>query len=157
LDLADRGGLSMVLREDSCDPEDGMVTPFPTTMPNLQILQAGESANASADLLESNRMNTLIKSCRDRFDTIILDGPPILSATDAVPLSMLSDTTILVARVGQTPRIALRRACTKLQMHKRHCDLRVALNAVKTDSYAFYDYYGTRSPRPSEEEQHASA
>ena len=157
LDLDNRGGLRMVLREDTCNPDDGMVTPFPVALPNLQILQAGEAQMESADLLESNRMNGLIKSCRDRFDTIILDGPPILSATDAVPLSMLADTTILVARVGRTPRIALSRACNKLQMHKRHCDVRVALNAVKADSYAFYNYYGTRPAHPSEEEQHASA
>jgi Mrp family chromosome partitioning ATPase len=134
-----------------------MVTPFPVRLPNLQILQAGDAEAESADLLESNRMNSLIKSCRDRFDTIILDGPPILSATDAVPLSMLADTTILVARIGRTPRIALTRACNKLQMHKRHSDVRVALNAVKTDSYAFYNYYGTKPTHPSEEEQHASA
>jgi succinoglycan biosynthesis transport protein ExoP len=157
LDLDDRGGLSMVLREDSSNPDDGMVTPFPATLPNRQILQAGEAQDGSADLLESSRMNSLIKSFRGRFDTIILDGPPILSATDAVPLAMLADTTILVARVGQTPRIALSRACNKLQTHKRHCDVRVALNAIKADSYAFYNYYGTRQGRAQEEEQHASA
>ena len=157
LDLDNRGGLRMVLREDTCNPDDGMVTPFPVRLPNLQILQAGDAEAESADLLESSRMNSLIKSCRDRFDTIILDGPPILSATDAVPLSMLADTTILVARIGRTPRIALTRACNKLQMHKRHSDVRVALNAVKTDSYAFYNYYGTKPTHPSEEEQHASA
>lgn len=157
LDLDDRGGLSMVLREDGGTPDDGMVTPFPAKLPNLQILQAGEAEAASADLLESSRMNNLIKSCRGRFDSIILDGPPILSATDAVPLAMLADTTILVARVGQTPRIALSRAWNKLQTHKRHCDVRVALNAIKADSYAFYNYYGTRQGRAQEEEQHASA
>jgi capsular exopolysaccharide synthesis family protein len=156
LDFEGRGGLDFVLREDNCNPEDNMVTPI-SSLPNFRILHAGGVSGDSLDLLESNRMSSLVKSFRKKFDVIVLDGPPMLPVTDAVPLSMLADTTILVARMGQTPRIAFSRAFQKLQMHMRHCDARVVLNGVRTGSYAFYNYYGSSSAPRYQEEQHASA
>lgn len=156
LHLEQRGGLSMLLTKDTAIPEDGMVTPL-SYLPNFRILEAGLSSPESMDLIESARMRSLVEACRESFDVIVLDGPPILPVAEAVSLSMLADTTLLVARMGQTPRISLRRACTRLQMHRRHNDLRVVLNAVRTGSYAFHDYYGTSQPSLPQEEQRASA
>lgn len=156
LKLEDRGGLSMLLRKEAASPEDGMVTPL-KHLPNFQILGAGRSSLESIDHLESNRMHGLVEACRRDFDVIVLDGPPILPVAEAVSLSMLADTTLLVARMGKTPRISLRRASTRLQTHKRVSDLRVVLNAVRTDSYAFHDYYGGGLPSLSQEEQRANA
>jgi Mrp family chromosome partitioning ATPase len=102
-------------------------------------------------------MSAVVQACREKFDVIVIDGPPILPVTDAVSLSMLADTTILVARMGRTPQISLRRAANRLNMHKRQSDVRVALNAVKTGSYAFHDYYGSKNIRLSKEGHRASA
>lgn len=154
--LEDSGGLSMVLREQTRNPEDSMVTPLPA-LPNFLLLQAGHMSSESVDLLESRRMRDLVTACRDQFDTIVIDGPPILPVTDAVPLSMLADTTVLVARMGQTPRISFTRAYHKLQMHVRNCDVRVVLNAVKSGSYDFYNYYGSTADPFGQEEQRADA
>jgi capsular exopolysaccharide synthesis family protein len=157
LGLEDLGGLSLVLRQDASNPEDMMVTPLPVSLPGLRILEAGNSAADSIDLLESDRMSAVVQACREKFDVIVIDGPPILPVTDAVSLSMLADTTILVARMGRTPQISLRRAANRLNMHKRQSDVRVALNAVKTGSYAFHDYYGSKNIRLSKEGHRASA
>lgn len=156
LHLESRGGLSMLLTKDSVTPEDGMVTPLPH-LPNFRILEAGHCTPESIDLIESARMRDIIEACRESFDVVVLDGPPILPVAEAVSLSMLADTTLLVARMGRTSRISLRRACARLQMHRRHNDLRVVLNAVRTGSYAFHDYYGSNLPSLPREEQRASA
>lgn len=157
LEVAERGGLNLVLREEEPNITENLTLPLPLTLPNLKVLQAGKSASDSADLLDSPRMTSLLRACRDNFDVIILDGPPLLPVTDAVSLSMLVDTTVLVARLGKTPRVALERAVNKVRMHKRKCDIRVVLNAVKTGSYAFYSYYGIDSVVLPGEDRHANA
>lgn len=157
LDLEDHGGLSRLLRQDTADPEDSMLTPLPVSLPTLRLMEAGRDAPDSIDLLESSRMSAVVQACREKFDVIIIDGPPILPVNDAVSLSMLADTTIVVARIGQTPRISLRRALNRLEMHKRHSDVRIALNGVKTGSYAFHDYYGSDYLRLPREERRANA
>lgn len=158
LEDEERGGLSMALRDDSPQHLEGnLMTPLPASLPNLRVLVAGRSSAESVDLLESSRMTSLVQSCKENFDIIIMDGPPILPVTDAVPLSMLADTIVLVARIGQTPRIALSRARSRLQMHKQSCDVRVVLNGVKPGSYGFYDYYGSNSVNSSREVYRASA
>ena len=155
--LEDRGGLSRLLRQETADPEDSMLTPLPVSLPTLRLIEAGGDAADSIDLLESSRMSAVVQACREKFDLIVIDGPPILPVNDAVSLSMLADTTILVARMGQTPRISLRRALNRLEMHKRHSDVRIALNGVKTGSYAFIDYYGSDYLRLPKEERRANA
>ena len=156
LHLEHRGGLSLLLTESAGNLEDNTVAPLPD-LPNFRILEAGQGSDESMDLLESSRMSALVQACRQDFDVIVIDGPPILPVAEAVSLSMLADTTLLVARMGKTPRVSLRRACTRLEMHKRHSDLRVVLNAVRTGSYAFHDYYGRNLPSLPQEEHRASA
>jgi capsular exopolysaccharide synthesis family protein len=156
LGIDEPGGLSLLLYEEGTNPEEGLLTPL-QRLPNLQVLQAGMLCEEVVELLGSNRMSSLLSSYRERFDTIVLDGPPVLPVSDAVSLSMLADTTLMVARMGQTPRIPFNRACNKLQMHNPLCDLRVVLNAVRPGSYEFHNYYGDISIPASKEQINASA
>ena len=157
LRLESRGGLSLALREDTQPLDANTVTPLPVSLPNLKVLVAGRTSGESVDLLGSTRMTALIQSCKEKFDVIIMDGPPILPVTDAVPLSMLADTTILVARLGSTPRIALTRACSRLQMHKKLCDVRLVVNGVPSTAYPFYSDYSATATRGEKGVQRASA
>ena len=53
-------------------------------------------------LLESPQLRRHLAALRDQFDTILIDTPPILAATDAVALSTLCDATLVVIRAGKT-------------------------------------------------------
>jgi Mrp family chromosome partitioning ATPase len=77
-----------------------------------------------------------------QFDYIIIDTPPALSVTDAVLLSKLADSTLLVIRAGVTSKAALRRVYDVLAQVDAHI-MGVILNAAdfhEPDAY----YYGSR-------------
>jgi Mrp family chromosome partitioning ATPase len=84
---------------------------------------------------------------RNEYDHIIIDSPPCLSVTDAVVLSPEADRVILVARSGQTTKLALRRACDLLlQVNARVMGVVLnALNLHSVDGRYYYSYRGTYS------------
>lgn len=70
----------------------------------------------------------------------MIDTPPALEITDAVALSPCVDGVILVARSGETPRDAVRRA--SLRLHTVGATLLgVLLNGAEAET-AEYGYYG---------------
>ena len=86
----------------------------------------------------------LLENCRETFDCIILDTPPLGSVADALNISKYCDGTVLVVRSGFTKKKfvnesvqALRRAGSPL--------LGIVLNRVDTgkkgSSYYYKDYY----------------
>ena len=137
--LQSKIGLSSVLTETT-ELEDA-IQPIPG-VPNLSLLPAGETPANPAVLLGSARMRDLLGTVGAKFDYIIVDSPPVLSVTDAVLLSKVSDSTLLVIRAGVTDKAALRRVCDVLA----HVDARMVgmiLNAADTTDPDHY-YYGGR-------------
>ena len=55
-----------------------------------------------SEMLGSKRMRDVLETLRGQFDIIVIDSPPVLSATDAVLLSTQADATIVVAAAGTT-------------------------------------------------------
>ena len=134
-------GLSTVL--SGVDKVENSLVPFPQ-LPNLLILPAGPVPPNPVELLGSNVMKDYISRWRNEFDHIIIDTPPCLSVTDSVVLSVEADRVILVARSGQTPKAALRRASELLQQVNAHV-MGVVLNAFNVHSAdGYYNYYGSK-------------
>ncbi len=124
---------------------------------NLVILPAGAIPPDPAELIDSARMRMLVDSWRKDFDLVLLDGPPVLAVTDAIPLAGMADTTVMVARCGLTPRSSLRRAYQLIAEHVDKARVRIVLNGVKPGSYAFHNYYGFASSKPYMGDKRASA
>ena len=90
-------------------------------------------------------MKELIAELSREFDNIVIDTPPVLTVTDAVLLSPMSDVTLLVTRAGITSKAALRRARDVLAQVEARL-LGVVLNgAGQSDSYYYGSYGGYRS------------
>ncbi|MFT4112200.1 GumC family protein [Silvibacterium sp.] len=112
-------------------------------LPQLSVLCGDAAASTPAELLASERMHDLLKDWRLDYDVVLLDSPPVLSATDAALLAQMSDVTILVARHGSTAHQAVRRSLAVLQEHiPEGGTLRVVLNGIMHASHDFRDYYG---------------
>jgi capsular exopolysaccharide synthesis family protein len=94
------GGLSAALAGE--DPAQFYVTHH--RLARLTILQAGMRPPQPPDLLDSERMRELIALWRQQFDRVIIDAPPLIGISDAVILSTLADTTMLVLRANQSQR-----------------------------------------------------
>jgi polysaccharide biosynthesis transport protein len=139
LGIRSNRGLSTVL--SGVDRVEDSLVPFPQ-LPNLLILPAGPIPPNPVELLGSNVMKDYISQWRNEFDHIIIDTPPCLSVTDSVVLSVDADRVILVARSGQTPKAALRRASELLQQVNARV-MGVVLNAFNVHAAdGYYNYYG---------------
>jgi capsular exopolysaccharide synthesis family protein len=74
----------------------------PTTVDNLHVITAGGSVSNSADVTDSNVMKNLIHKLAGRYEVLIFDSPPVLTATDAAILSRSCDGVIVVASSRST-------------------------------------------------------
>ncbi len=79
-----------------------------TGHPNLSAVFAGTIPPNPSELLASNRMREFIAEMYQRFDRIIIDGPPAPGFADALILGHYADGVIFVSVLGQTHREALR-------------------------------------------------
>jgi succinoglycan biosynthesis transport protein ExoP len=74
----------------------------PTFVPGLFVLPGGPPTAAAANPFHSPYLIEILSTLRKEFDTIIIDTPPCLLATDARVIGRLSDAVILVVRARQT-------------------------------------------------------
>jgi capsular exopolysaccharide synthesis family protein len=86
-----------------------------TQVPGLFLLPSGHIANNASNLLYSPRLGELIAECRNQFDAILIDTPPLLHLADARVVGRHCDRMILVVRAGKTTRDAAQAAIKKLQ------------------------------------------
>lgn len=110
-------------------------------VPGLHIVPAGMRPAAPAELLQSSRMHAFLGYWREKYDHIVIDAAPVLGLSDAIVLSALSDSVVLVARHRRTGRQSLCRT--------RECLARVGVtpvglifNDLDVNSSQYHDYYG---------------
>jgi capsular exopolysaccharide synthesis family protein len=110
-------------------------------VPNLFVLAAGGRRPRPAEVLGSQRMRDLLNGCRERFDFVVIDSPPVLAVTDAVVLSKSADGVLLVVRSAQTTEQSLLRARDLLlRVNARIAG--VLVNRANIHSYDYCDSYG---------------
>ena len=103
--LPNQWGLADLLRKTQ--PVDGLpieAAALQTAIPGLFILPSGPEALGATNLLYSPRMPELLHRLRQKFDTILIDSPPMLQIPDARVLGRLADAVILVIRASLTTR-----------------------------------------------------
>jgi len=118
----------------------------PSGVPNLDILTSGTIPPNPSELIGSRRMREMLTELEDHYDMIIIDSPPVGAVTDAVILSTLADTTILVVRAHKTKMEFLEKAREGLERVNMPL-LGVVLNdfdvsqSYGSASYRYYRYY----------------
>jgi tyrosine-protein kinase Etk/Wzc len=117
----------------------------------LRFIPTGIYPPNPAELLGSERMKEIIEMLADRYDTVIIDAPPLNLVTDAALLGMNADGVVLVARSGVTDRGALEYALSQLEAVRAPV-LGTVLNDVDTKKERYYgsgyaaasSYYGAK-------------
>jgi protein-tyrosine kinase len=69
---------------------------------SLFVMTAGAPVISPLELLHLDETRQLLEILSSRFRTVILDSPPLASASDANLLATLADGTLLVTRLGVT-------------------------------------------------------
>jgi capsular exopolysaccharide synthesis family protein len=102
----------------------------------LTILPSGAVPVHPAELLGSAAMRRVLDTLRTRFDRILIDMPPVAPLADVAIASSMADGILMIVRAGVTPRPAIERALSGLDMSKV---LGLVLNDAG-DSGAAYGY-----------------
>jgi capsular exopolysaccharide synthesis family protein len=114
----------------------------------IWVLPAGVKTRNPADLLGSNRMKILLDQCREIFDYVVIDSPPLGPVIDAVVLSHIADSVVYVVRWASTARELVQQSIQRLPEHKVAGVIFNLINeraAQKYGKYAYQYYYGARS------------
>jgi capsular exopolysaccharide synthesis family protein len=100
-----------------------------TVMNNLDLLTAGARPPNPLSCLESKQMKLLIQEASALYDFVIIDTPPLLIASDALTVGLMTDGILLVSRPGIIDLNNARAAQEKLKM--AHCNvLGLIINGV---------------------------
>jgi capsular exopolysaccharide synthesis family protein len=100
-----------------------------TVMNNLDLLTAGARPPNPLSCLESKQMKLLIQEASALYDFVIIDTPPLLIASDALTVGLMTDGILLVSRPGIIDLNNARAAQEKLKMS--HCNvLGLIINGV---------------------------
>lgn len=114
---------------------------FKTPVDNLFFLAAGILPPNPAELMLNGRFEEFIEKAQEKFDLIIVDGPPILGLADAVIIANLVDKLLVVVEAGTTPRNMAIAAMKRLKSSGIK-PLGVIFNKMKNDPLGYgYDYY----------------
>lgn len=131
-------------------PVDGGVPPLPGATPvatvaepriagGVDALVAGAVGNPAA-LLTSPIMGQTLHTLAESSDHVLVDGPPPLEVSDALPLLGLVDGIIIVARVGHTRETSARRLMQLLARTPSAPVLGVVANGASQREIAKYGF-----------------
>jgi Mrp family chromosome partitioning ATPase/capsular polysaccharide biosynthesis protein len=82
---------------------DDVTVPVPSSG-GLSAIASGAVNAANAEVLAWPRAKEFFSDLRERFDAIIIDGPPVIGGGDSAVLAGLADLTILVVEAGTSRR-----------------------------------------------------
>lgn len=106
----------------------------------LCVLTAGHPTRDPISRISSVRMKEFLADAREKFDTIIIDTPPVGPFPDAALLSAMADATILVVSAGMASYKVAQKAVEILGEERI---LGVVLNRASWAAFdASYGYYG---------------
>lgn len=120
-----------------------------TEVPNLYLMPAGSIPPNPSELLVSPKMIKLLDKLKQAFDIVIIDGTPCELVTDAVILSRIVDSTIIVTAHKLTKKDALERAIKSIQnVGGKLTGVVVNKMPISGNKYEKkYYYYGEHSDR----------
>ena len=84
----------------------------------LDVLVSGRPPENPTALLTADRLRPVLARLASQYDVVLIDSPPLLAVSDALPLLSLVDGVALVARAGQLTQTAadrLKRTLARVQ------------------------------------------
>ncbi len=105
----------------------------------LHFITAGSGEHRPVELLASPRMNRLLQALEKEFQLTIIDTPPVLAVSDALPLLREADATVYLVRWEKTKRDAAK-AGLKLALESGAKLAGVVMTYVDVRKHAQYHY-----------------
>lgn len=129
-----------------------------TGTPNLLFMPTGPLPPNPAELLMGPKMLSLLRVAGDKYDQVIIDGPPVMGLADAPILANMATGTLLVLEAGGT-RLGLARNAIKRLLAARAHVIGGLLTKFSSKhagygygygyGYEYYQYGGRTKPAPA--------
>lgn len=111
----------------------------------LKVILAGPLPPNPAELLSGSRLVSLLTVAAEKFDQVIIDGPPVLGIADAPILANIASGTLLVVESGKTRIAAAQAAVKRLAAARAHMiGVLLTMYDIKVAGYGYsynYDSY----------------
>jgi succinoglycan biosynthesis transport protein ExoP len=115
---------------------------------HLDVILAGPLPPDPTELLSGRKLVSLLMTSMERYDQIIIDGPPVLGIADAPLLASVATGTLLVVHSGRTHISDAQAAIKRLKAARaRVIGCLLAQYDAKVASYAYAGEYGGSTPR----------
>jgi capsular exopolysaccharide synthesis family protein len=121
-----------------------------TLSESLDLVPTMPVEENSAELLHGRQMIQFLNEAKQRYDVIIMDGPPLFPIVDAQVLAPLVDAAILVVREGKTPCDLARQAA---ELIKPKFIGSILNGAEQNTKSAYYGSYYRYSAKPSKKKK----
>ena len=117
-------------------------TVMKTENPRLDLILSGPVPPNPTELLAGPKMISLLLTASEKYDQIIIDGPPVLGIADAPVLANIATGTLLVTKSGATRISSAKSSIKRLwAAHARLIGAMINQHNYKTVAYG-YNYYG---------------
>ena len=103
---------------------------------NIDVIAAGEPGCEVHEIFRSPRFEELLRQCRERYDYVVIDTPPLVPVVDSSLLARLVDGVLLVVAANRTPRKLLEEGLNQLDASKV---LGIVFNSDRRPLYGYYD------------------
>jgi capsular exopolysaccharide synthesis family protein len=143
----DQKGLTELLTNDDIRLDDIKVTHEKVS--NLDIILSGAIPPNPAELLMSERMESVLDKASSVYDYIILDSAPTILVTDTLLISKYSDVTVYVTRANYTDKPLLSFIKENVERKKLN-NVSLVLNDVKQSNFGYgskYSYHYSSKPQ----------
>lgn len=90
------------------------------------------------EILESHAMKAALATFSERYDLVILDGPPVMAVSDARIIARLADYTVFIVQWAKTPREVVKTAIAALLSVSSRVG--IVINRVNLAKHARYGY-----------------
>lgn len=112
-----------------------------TEVDNLYVLSRGTIVPNPSELLNSEKMKSLIEFLKENFDRIIFDGVPIIGLPDSLIMATLADRVILITSCNYTKIDELTKAKKALETVGANLAGVVVNRTLKTKKNKYSNYY----------------
>jgi len=113
----------------------------PTILKNLFFLDVEPQMKHLAEVISSNKFNSMVSKLNSEYDIVIIDTPPLGMLIEAALLANRADGTILVLKSGQNDTKEVLDVISQLEKANAHI-LGVVLNDIRvTPNKNGYYYY----------------
>ena len=112
-----------------------------TRVENLHFVSAGPIPPNPSELLENGRLEALIEQCRDLFDFIVFDNPPLSLVSDGIVIGQKVDINLFVTRQDFSKKSEIR-FIDHVNKRKSMKNAGIILNDINLSKHAHVGSYG---------------